>query len=124
MITAALDGIMGELAAAPDAASFAARWESAPAPFAAVAVDDWDEHVVGGAELVFADAERPSIAELEAAFGAFGAPPSMPSGTRFLRGEWWREGMPVRVVLLVYSPPGRDAPLERLVLQRGSSRPD
>ena len=115
----ALQSFMRELAAADDVGSFARRWESDPAPFAAVEVTSWEEYAGGGAEVVFAEGTGPTVAQLELAFGPFTEPPRAYPARRALRGEWWREGMPVRVVLLIYPPDG-DGPLERLVLQPGS----
>jgi hypothetical protein len=115
----ALEDFMAELASAGDVESFAARWEAEPAPFASVTVTSWEEYAGGGAEIAFAEGAKPSVAELEAAFGPFSEPPRMPSGTRVLRALWRREDMPVNVVLLVYSPPEAREPLDRIVVQRG-----
>jgi hypothetical protein len=114
-----LERFMAELASADDAESFARRWEPAPAPFAAVEVSSWEEYVSGGAEVVFADDAKPTLAQLEAVFGPFTEGLRAFPARRVLRGAWWREGMPIRIVLLIYSPPEGDEPLDRLVLQRG-----
>ena len=112
---------MRELAAVEDVGSFAACWESDPAPFAAVEVASWEEYAGGGAEVVFRDGTGPTLAQMEAAFGPFTEPPRVYPARRVLRGEWWREGMPVRVIMLIYSPPEGDEPVEALVLQPGLS---
>ena len=120
---AALERLMTDLACAGSVAEFEDRWVSSPSPFAAVSVRSWEEHVGGGAEVEFAPGAGPSLAQLEAAFGAFSEPPRAPAGRRHLRGTWWKEGMPARVVLLVYSPPPADESLERIMVQRGELRP-
>lgn len=123
----ALAGLMRELAAGGDSAAFARRWQESPAPFASVAVESWEdeERPWGGVEVAFAPGAAPTLAQLEEAFGPFAEPLRRPSGARRLRGEWWEEGMPVRVVLGIgTAPAASDEPIAGLSLQRGMTRPE
>jgi hypothetical protein len=122
-----LADLMRRLSAGGDAAEFAQRWERSPAPFASVTVRSWasEERPWSDVDVAFAPGAAPTLAELEAAFGPFTEPPRLSSGTRRLRGEWWEDGMPVRVVLNIKpAPAGRDEPLAGLSLQTGMTAPE
>jgi hypothetical protein len=114
-----LERLLSDVAAHAASAPVAGAWATAPAPLAAVAIDPWDDGATGGADVRFAPGEGPTVAALAARFGALDPAPRLPEGTLVLRGEWWREGLPVRVILLLRDPPPDGEPVEELRVQRG-----
>jgi hypothetical protein len=115
----ALERLFADIAAHEESAPVARAWSTPSAPLARVAIDPWDDGAIGGADVRFAPGSGPTLAEVADRFGAWGEPPRLTSGTRVLRAEWWREGLPVRVILLVRDPPADDEPLDELTIQRG-----
>jgi hypothetical protein len=124
VIAQALRRLAEDVAQAGDVQARAAAWESSPAPFASVEFQLNDGEAPPAVDVAFAEGAAPSVADLEDAFGGFVETPRLPSsGRRVLRGQVWRDGMPARVVILVYDPPAHDEPLAALHLQRGGPRP-
>lgn len=111
-----LEALLAGLAAGQDAATLEAALPG-------VQVTASDDGTPESAVVTFAGGAGPALADLEAWFGTFGEPPRRSSGTRRLRGEWWREPMPVRVALYVVDPPPEGEPVPSLLVQRGTSRP-
>lgn len=119
----ALERLCADVAGHEVSAPVARAWAVPAAPLAAVAIEPWDDGAIGGADVRFVAGSGPTLAELAARFGALAELPRLPSGTLVLRGEWWREGLPVRVILLVRDPPVDGEPVQVLTVQRGRWAP-